>query len=167
MVYNTSVKSVAGRMQASLPIRSILKSRFWWRTKQLGPEGMRGKGKRQAEVIQFCSKRKVSASPGRNLDYEVSRDQSWPWLPYTVGQAKDGQRAQIQIYANLQKAFWADLTSYVIKHTGGTFLLILSYLEGRMTQALRLNDCFLLPMYVYTHFIHPHGSFISIILYRI
>ena len=66
-----------------------------------------------------------------------------------------------------KKLSGADLTSYVIKHTGGTFLLILSYLERRMTQALRLNDCFLLPMYVYTHFIHPHASFISIILYRI
>lgn len=44
-------------------------------------------------------------------------------MPYSLGQAKDSQSAQIQIYANLQKAFWADLTTYEIKHTGGKFHL--------------------------------------------
>jgi hypothetical protein len=36
---------------------------------------------------------------------------SWPWLPYPVGHAEDSQDAQIQKSANLQKAFWAELTS--------------------------------------------------------
>lgn len=102
-----------------LQMRPILKSRFLWR-KKLGPEEVRGKGKDKQRSSNFVQI-EVSASPGRNLEYEVSSSQSCPWMPCSLGQAKDSQRAQIQIYANLQKAFWADLTSYVIKHTRGKF----------------------------------------------
>lgn len=81
-------------------------------------------------------------------------------MSYSVGQAEDSQGAPIQIYANLQKAFWADFTSYGIKLLVANFIsfnTVMSWKEEWLKPWVWMSRLFSVAYAcVYTHISYTH-----------